>query len=208
MEFNARQRLVNHVHELERLTEIKQHAADALKDGFARAKGEGYDTITLKVVLKLRNMTPTQRQERKALEAIYLAALEMLDGDPLPDEARRRLDRRHDDVEQESQPDSGTSDTTPHGPDSAAPEPAQQPLIVKDPNEARQEGVDAAQAGRRIYDNPYPAGDACRAAWDEGWCAANKSHGMETPEAYRRKSPEKDDKDAGHGDPGKKGGDA
>ncbi len=68
-------------------------------------------------------------------------------------------------------------------------------LELKDPEEARQEGRAAAAAGKRVYDNPYPAGDPCRAAWDEGWCEARKSHGMETPEAYKRRKPPPPDAD-------------
>ena len=30
-------------------------------------------------------------------------------------------------------------------------------MNLKDPEEARKEGRDAAAAGKRIYDNPYPA---------------------------------------------------
>jgi len=100
-------------------------------------------------------------------------------------------------------------------PPAEPPRPAQPPLILKDPAEARQEGADAAVAGKRIYDNPYPAGDPCRAAWDEGWCGQKKSHGMETPQAYQRRTetPDKKGKDGegqgqgGEGDPGNGAGD-
>jgi uncharacterized protein (UPF0335 family) len=184
---DPRQRLVSHVQELERLEERKKNAADDLKHGFEAAKSEGFDTTTLKVVLKLRKMTPGQRQERRALEAIYMAALGMLEGDALPESARRRFDAPPAPPETKDAgkaPDARSVD--------AQQPPAQQPTLqLKDPAEAREEGVTAAQAGKRIYDNPYPAGDPCRAAWDEGWCSARKSNGMETPEAYRRrKSPD------------------
>jgi len=89
---NPRERLVSHVQELERLQDLKKRAADDLKAGFEDAAAAGFDTSTLKAVLKLRKLTPNQRAERRALEAIYLAALGMLEGDPLPNEARRRLD--------------------------------------------------------------------------------------------------------------------
>lgn len=192
----ARQRLAHHVRELERLAEEKTEAAAALADAFATAKTEGYDPATLKVVLKLRKMTSSQRRERRALEAIYMAALGILDGDPLPDEARRRLSgeedekpsaRKERDRDGEGDADA-SSDTPPET--SAQPPPAQPPLIAKDPDEARQEGAAAATAGQRIYDNPYPAGDPCRAAWDEGWCGQRNSHGMDVPKAYQRRLPE------------------
>lgn len=206
---SARERLVYYVQELERLQQLKDDAAQLLSEAFADAKAQGYDTATLRVVLKLRKMTPDQRRERRALEAIYLAALGMLEDDPLPDEARRRLDPPQpappppQDPPAEEAPKKtskgkgpkATGDPAPTEPPPAPP-PAQPALVLKEPAEARQEGADAAAAGKRIYDNPYPAGDPCRAAWDEGWCGQNKSHGMDTPTAYQRrteKPPKKDD---------------
>jgi uncharacterized protein (UPF0335 family) len=195
---NARARLVNHVHELERLTEIRAAASDDLRYALNVAKSEGFDATTLRVVLRLRKMTPNQRRERRALEAIYMAALGMLDGDSLPDEARRRLDDPEARKDEQPQPEQPAAPRDP-----ATRQPEQPPLIVKDPAEARQEGLDAAAAGKRIYDNPYGAGDPARAAWDEGWCAQSKSNGMETPKAYQRRTESaekkdgKDDKDNG-----------
>ena len=198
----TRKRLVYHIHELERLEAVKRLAVENLKTALETAQLEGYDGATLKVVLKLRKLTPAQRLERRALEAIYLAAIGLLDGDALPDEARRRL--------------SGEAPTNPSEPrlPDLDPPPAEQPqpapreeqptLALKDPAEARQEGADAAAAGKRIYDNPYPAGDPCRAAWDEGWCGHNNSHGMDVPQAYQRRQPPKkdDDKDRDQGGDG------
>jgi len=206
---NPREHLVHHIQALERLEELKAQAAQDLKDGLAHAAAAGYDITTLKVVLRLRKMTPGQRRERRALEAIYLAALGMLEGEALPDAARRRLDEQApaDPPAPPPSPDDVAGTEQPAQPEApAAPEPQQPPLIVKDPAEAKQEGADAAAAGKRIYDNPYPAGDPCRAAWDEGWCAQQKSHGMETPAAYQRrtgksKKADKDDKPDG-GDAG------
>jgi uncharacterized protein (UPF0335 family) len=196
---SPREQLVYHVQELERLEEAKADAAEEFKTAMQAAKAEGFDGDTLRVVLRLRKMSASQRSERRALEAIYLAALGMLEGDPLPDEARRRLDGASQPPlpppsEPEPAPDAPTPDDD-APPSPVAEQPEQAPLIVKDPAEARQEGADAAAAGKRIYDNPYRAGDPCRAAWDEGWCGQQKSHGMETPAAFRRRSekPPKDD---------------
>lgn len=200
--FNApkthHERLVFHVQDLERLEALKAHASEDMKEGFERAKADGFDPQTLRAVLKLRKMTPDQRRERRALEAIYLAELGMLDGDPLPDEARRRLDGPQPAAPPDSNKDagSGEDEDDEEAAPAEAPKPAQPSLVLKDPAEAREEGEAAAAAGQRIYENPYPAGDPCRAAWDEGWCAKRKSHGMELPEAYRRRT----DKKPGNGD--------
>jgi hypothetical protein len=39
--------------------------------------------------------------------------------------------------------------------------------------------------------NPHPAGSRLRGAWDEGWCAAAGSDGMDIPPAFRRSKPKK-----------------
>jgi uncharacterized protein (UPF0335 family) len=195
---SARERLVYHVQELERLEELKSNAADDLKARFDAAKADGFDTATLRVVLKLRKMTPNQRKERRALEAIYMAALGMLDDEPLPDDARRRLDGQPSEPEPSTKKNGeDNADGDAPSPTASKPRPPEAPTLpLKTPDEAREEGAAAGAAGKRIYDNPYPAGDPCRAAWDEGWCRQSKSHGMDTPAAFQRrteKPPGKDD---------------
>jgi uncharacterized protein (UPF0335 family) len=211
---SRQERLVHHVHALESLALAKKEASSELANAFKDAEYDGFDPSTLKVVLKLRQLTPSQRQERRALEAIYLAHLGMLDGDALPESARRRFDppgRPPSDAPSGSSPDAPPSEPADADSEDAPPAPASQPaLALKDPEEAKREGGEAAAAGKRIYDNPYPAGDPCRAAWDEGWCAQRKSHGMDLPAAYQRRTekpadkekPDKDKKD----DAEKKGG--
>lgn len=202
---NARERLVRVVNQLERLEAAKHEAAEELRAAFSDARAQGFDPSTLKVVLRLRRLTPEQRKERRALEAIYLASLGMLEGDPLPDEARRRLDEPPPPPPAPEKPARGArpgdkaADKAPApAPPPPRPDPPQKALQLKDPEEARKEGKAAAAEGKRIYDNPYAAGDPCRAAWDEGWCAQNKTHGMDTPAAYQRRGSKPPDKDGGH----------
>lgn len=193
---NHRERLVRHVQELERLVHDREIATEVLKEAFDLAKADGYDPATLRVVLKLRKMTPEQRRERRALEAIYMAALGMLEGDPLTDEARKRLDGpRPMPKPPKPGPDGGTPADAPELPPSPTSEAPQPTLPLKEPAEARAEGAAAAVAGKRVYDNPYPAGDPCRAAWDEGWCTQSNSHGMDTPTAYQRRTTKPADQD-------------
>jgi uncharacterized protein (UPF0335 family) len=206
----TRRLLVNHITTLERLEDEKAAIVGEIKDTLETAKAQGFDPATLKAVLKLRKMTPEQRRERRALELIYLAALGILDGEPLSDEARRRLAGEQP---KPSSPKPDNPNAPPLEPQDALlpppiepPAPMAQPTLgLKDPAEAREEGVAAAAAGQRIYDNPYPAGDPCRAAWDEGWCSATNSHGMDVPAAYQRrqdpKPPKKDDDGKGNGKP-------
>ncbi|MCL4822063.1 MAG: DUF2312 domain-containing protein [Vicinamibacteria bacterium] len=204
---SVRNRLVHHVHQLERLETAKQAAAADFREALNVAQADGFDGDTLKAILKLRKMTPAQRKERRAIEAIYLASLGMLDGDPLPDEARRRLAP----PPPEPEAPSGGDD---HGGESArSPAPAEPPppvappqqaqMLQKDPAEAREEGRAAAAAGKKVYENPYPAGDPCRAAWDEGWCESSGSHGMDIPSAFQRRKEKKPPKgDSAKGDDG------
>lgn len=201
---SSRQRLVDIVQELERLEEEKAEAAAALTQAFKTARTQGFDPATLRVILKLRKLTPAERKQRRALEAIYLASLGLLDGDPLPDEARRRLDERKNPptppdgsgdgpapADAPPQPDLAqpSGDTTPAPSDPAGwlGRSPQMRMALKEPEEARKEGREAAEHGKRIFDNPYPAGDPCRAAWDEGWCESSGSNGMDTPSAYQRR---------------------
>ena len=192
---SSRQRLVNTVQKLEHFEEEKAEASAALSEAFKTAKAQGFDPATLRVILKLRKLTPAERKQRRALEAIYLASLGLLDGDPLPDEARRRLDERNNppappDGSGEAaapaeQPARTDRDPAPGDPTPAPPHQTQ--MVLKEPHEARKEGSEAAEHGKRIFDNPYPAGDPCRAAWDEGWCESSGSNGMDTPSAFQRR---------------------
>lgn len=59
----------------ERLHEERKALADDLKDLFAEAKGNGFDTKTIKRVIQLRKMDPEARREADALLATYCAAL-------------------------------------------------------------------------------------------------------------------------------------
>jgi len=59
----------------ERLDEEKSTIAGDIKEVFAEAKGEGYDTKTLRKIIRLRKMDKARRDEEEALLELYLAAL-------------------------------------------------------------------------------------------------------------------------------------
>lgn len=61
-------------------------------------------------------------------------------------------------------------------------EPEEPPLTVDD---ARRMGTEAAAAGQPVTSNPFPAFDERRAAWDEAWCSALGSDGMDIPDALK-----------------------
>jgi uncharacterized protein (UPF0335 family) len=63
------------VERIERLEEEKKGMADDVKDVYAEAKSRGYDTKTLRAIVRLRKMENHARQEAEALLETYKAAL-------------------------------------------------------------------------------------------------------------------------------------
>ena len=71
----AAERLRSYLERVERLEEEKQTIMGDMKEVYAEAKGEGYDTKTLRKIIRLRKMDRAQRQEEEALLDLYLSAL-------------------------------------------------------------------------------------------------------------------------------------
>jgi uncharacterized protein (UPF0335 family) len=74
----AREQLKSIVERIERLEEEKQALADDIKEVYAEAKANGFDTKTLRTVVRLRKQDTSERQEQEALLDLYLQALGML----------------------------------------------------------------------------------------------------------------------------------
>ena len=70
------------VERIERLEEEKKEIADQIKEVYAEAKANGYDTKTLRKVVSLRKKDVGERQEEEAMLDLYLHALGMV---PSPD---------------------------------------------------------------------------------------------------------------------------
>ncbi len=71
----AAERLRSFLDRVERLEEEKSTIAGDIREVFAEAKGEGYDTKTLRKIIRLRKMDKARRDEEEALLELYLAAL-------------------------------------------------------------------------------------------------------------------------------------
>jgi uncharacterized protein (UPF0335 family) len=71
----AGERLKSFLERVERLEEEKSTIAGDIKEVFAEAKGEGYDTKTMRKIIRLRKMDKAKRQEEEALLDLYLSAL-------------------------------------------------------------------------------------------------------------------------------------
>jgi uncharacterized protein (UPF0335 family) len=63
------------IERIERLEEEKKGIADDVKDVYAEAKSNGYDTKTMRKVIALRRMESHVRQEADALLETYRNAL-------------------------------------------------------------------------------------------------------------------------------------
>lgn len=74
----ARDQLRSYVDRIERLIEEKKTIADDIKDVFGEAKGTGFDTKSLREVLRIRKMDKDVRLEQEAITETYLMALGML----------------------------------------------------------------------------------------------------------------------------------
>jgi uncharacterized protein (UPF0335 family) len=74
----AKEQLKSIVERIERLEEEKQALADDIKEVYAEAKGNGYDTKTLRQVVRLRKQDSAERMEREALLDLYMHALGMV----------------------------------------------------------------------------------------------------------------------------------
>lgn len=83
----ARDQLRTIVERVERLEEEKKAIADDIKDVYAEAKANGFDTKTLRTVVRLRKVETAERQEQEAMLDLYMSALGML-----PESAAPELD--------------------------------------------------------------------------------------------------------------------
>jgi uncharacterized protein (UPF0335 family) len=76
----AGEQLKSIVERIERLEEEKKALADDIKEVYAEAKANGFDTKVLRTVVRLRKQDHAERQEQEALLDLYLHALGMAAG--------------------------------------------------------------------------------------------------------------------------------
>jgi uncharacterized protein (UPF0335 family) len=67
------------IERIETLEEEKKGIADDIKDVYAEAKGTGFDTKTMKAIVRLRKMEASARAEAAALLETYKTALGLID---------------------------------------------------------------------------------------------------------------------------------
>ena len=69
----ARDQLRTIVERIERLEEEKKAIADDIKDVYAEAKANGFDTKTLRTVVRMRKQDASERLEQEGLSLILIA---------------------------------------------------------------------------------------------------------------------------------------
>ncbi len=74
----ARDQLLSIIERIERLEEEKKAIADDIKEVYGEAKANGFDTKTLRTVVRLRKQEEAERQEQEALLDLYMHALGMV----------------------------------------------------------------------------------------------------------------------------------
>ncbi len=74
----ARDQLRAFIERIEHLAEEKKAVADDMAAVFAEAKAAGFDTKTMRAIIRLRRLDKHERQEMEALLECYLLALGMM----------------------------------------------------------------------------------------------------------------------------------
>jgi uncharacterized protein (UPF0335 family) len=74
----AKDHLKAFVERIERLEEEKKALSDDIRDVYAEAKANGFDTKALRQVVRLRKIDVEERKEQEAILETYLQALGML----------------------------------------------------------------------------------------------------------------------------------
>lgn len=73
----AADQLKSIIERVERLEEEKKALSDDIKDVYAEAKANGFDTKVLRNIVRLRKQDRDERMEQEAILELYLQALGM-----------------------------------------------------------------------------------------------------------------------------------
>ena len=67
------------IERIEKLEEEKRAIADDIKDVYAEAKGNGFDSKIIRKIVSMRRMDREKRREEEEILDLYLTALGMVD---------------------------------------------------------------------------------------------------------------------------------
>ena len=73
----AQDQLRAFIERIERMEEEKKAISDDIKEIYAEAKGNGFDTKVLRQIVRIRKQDASERMEQEALLELYMAALGM-----------------------------------------------------------------------------------------------------------------------------------
>jgi uncharacterized protein (UPF0335 family) len=73
----AQDQLRAFIERIERMEEEKKAITDDIKEIYAEAKGNGFDTKVLRQIVRIRKQDHSERMEQEALLELYMAALGM-----------------------------------------------------------------------------------------------------------------------------------
>ena len=74
----AQDQLRAFIERIERLEEEKAAIAGDIKEVYAEAKGNGFDTKVLRSIIKIRKQDHAERMEQESLLELYMSALGMI----------------------------------------------------------------------------------------------------------------------------------
>ena len=74
----AKDQLKAIIERIERLEEEKKAIADDIRDVYAEAKGNGFDTKALRAIVRMRKQDADERAEQETILETYMQALGML----------------------------------------------------------------------------------------------------------------------------------
>jgi uncharacterized protein (UPF0335 family) len=74
----AKDQLKAIIERIERLEEEKKTISDDIRDVYAEAKGNGFDTKALRTIVRLRKQDANERAEQETILETYMQALGML----------------------------------------------------------------------------------------------------------------------------------
>ena len=79
----AKDQLKSIIERIERLEEEKKAASDDIRDVYAEAKSNGYDSRALRTIVRMRKQDANERAEQAAIIELYMSSLGMLASTPL-----------------------------------------------------------------------------------------------------------------------------
>ena len=74
----AKDQLKAIIERIERLEEEKKTISDDIRDVYAEAKGNGYDTKAIRTIVRMRKQDANERAEQETILETYMQALGML----------------------------------------------------------------------------------------------------------------------------------